>query len=214
MQCHEDGRDHATVVLRTPSNLGITSEILFGEEVEIDVGIADLVQALWRLGIRTLNSCQDNPVGSGRVWLQLEAVEDAHALLKVACVWDSETLGGGGVWGRAFGVADTSHDWEWKLHLTDIAEVLCGEAVADGIDDGVGVEPDARFRISVRFPVTDLPTVLARLVRAARSEGDKPSSPVMDRASRVPEVAHEAAALWASNRRRARAGTARRRARE
>jgi hypothetical protein len=138
----ERGRAHRTVPIEHD-----------GVAAEIDMAIAPLVLEVWRAGLRTVNSCQDNP--SGFVWLEFESLGDATRFLDIAVQ-------------PAGAVPDDLHDlyhrafregpgafWPLSRRLW-LYKVLPRNT---GQPDLV----QADFLLSVRFPQTDLPAVLERL---------------------------------------------------
>jgi hypothetical protein len=95
-----------------------TKLVQFGDQqADIDVDIADLVLNLWKLGLSTCNSCQDN--GPERfVWIEFSLVCDAEKFLnfvaeyseKPGSVYDRMTR----AWGNA-----TDLDWQYSPGLDD-----------------------------------------------------------------------------------------------
>jgi hypothetical protein len=59
-------------------------------EAEVDVEIAPLILALWRLGLDTVNSCQNN---HGRVWIEFGSVEDGECFLDTILSYDTDMFG-------------------------------------------------------------------------------------------------------------------------
>jgi Putative transposase of IS4/5 family (DUF4096) len=53
----------------------------YHEFIKVDVGIAPLLQALWNLGIRTCNSCEENEPGI--IWIEFYSIEDLEKFLKM-----------------------------------------------------------------------------------------------------------------------------------
>jgi len=142
-----------------------TVKVQVGEmQADIDEEIAPLIRELWEAGIETLNSCQDNP--SGFVWVQFATTTDAAAFLDIVAQYDDEP---DGLYARITGRCDCLDDspppWQYHAHPEDYCLV---EGYTD--DDGEVEywhegDPEFFFWMSVRFPRSDYPTVLARLVR-------------------------------------------------
>src|SRR6266478_2607913 len=87
------------------------------EQAYIDVEIAELVLNLWKLGLTTTNSCQDN-VPKGFVWIEFFSSHDAEMFLNYVAEYSEEP---GSVYDRmtrAWG-DKTSRDWKYSLHIQD-----------------------------------------------------------------------------------------------
>src|SRR4051812_11598389 len=67
---------HPTVTLTAPDAHG----------VEIDVDIAPLIEALWQLGVRTVESCQESQPGF--VWIAFANAADALDFLRAVDLTD------------------------------------------------------------------------------------------------------------------------------
>jgi hypothetical protein len=128
------GRAHRTVRVRHA-----------GMSAEIDEPIAELVLELWRAGLRTVNSCQDNP--RGYVWLELASAEDAGRLVDLI-------TGGGGA--ETYGLENRALR-EGPAGFWPLSRGLWLYKALPVRDGGT------IFLISVRFPHADLPAVLEKL---------------------------------------------------
>lgn len=125
-----------------------------GQSIPIDRRIAPLISALWDMGIRTYNSCEDN-IPAGYVWIHFATAEDALMFLRAV-----------------------TRDVDQKDHLYrrimgEDPEWIYSPIVMDRnvINAPIGYEPvylgnpDPTFSMSVRFPATDLETILERMAR-------------------------------------------------
>jgi hypothetical protein len=142
-----------------------TKLVEFGDQrAEIDVDIADLVLNLWKLGLRTSNSCQDN-VPKGFAWIEFCSVYDAETFLNLVAEYSEEP---GSVYNRMTRPwGDKTHlDWIYSVCLTDF-----GVDIEYPDDDTFTTmftgEHDLRFSMSVRFPRKDLHFVTKQIWKAA-----------------------------------------------
>lgn len=124
------------------------------EVAKIDQGIAPLIRELWRAGIETVNSCQENKPGI--MWIEFLTPQDANRFLQIVINYDDDEL-----YGRM-----TSNDlepWAWQYDL------LVNDAGPEFVRDYDSGEPSKRpfvvFSVSVRFPVSDYRAVLERMKR-------------------------------------------------
>jgi hypothetical protein len=132
-------------------------------EAEIDCEIAPLILELWKAGIQTANSCEDN-VPRGFVWIQFLTVPDAERFLDVVGHYDDD--GQESVpsrYRRILGEGEWPDDWIYSTGLEDWSV----ECEVDG-DDTIRETrtqafPAFRFWMSVRFPRADLPWVVDKL---------------------------------------------------
>jgi hypothetical protein len=141
-----------------------------GWEAYIDQDIADLILFIWKLGIKTIQSCQDD---EGCVMLEFLDGREAERFL-TAVLGDAECTAGlyGRVFRRRHGVPlehDAIEDF-WR-HAWDY-EVRPLDLTAPDDEDGA---PAARFSrpcpnlaVRVRFPRGDRPEVERRLQKALR----------------------------------------------
>ncbi len=129
---------------------------------EVDEMIAPLIEELWKAGIDTDMSCQNNRPGI--VWIMFPTAADAEGFMSIVAEYEE---GRGTLYARMSNLLcpdpdSTTPHWEYAIHVEDFgASYEEGddgeyEAVHDGI-------PDLAFSVSIRFPHADLPTILARL---------------------------------------------------
>jgi hypothetical protein len=136
-----------------------------GMQAEVDREMASLILDLWRLGLRTVNSCQDN---FGKVWIEFAGGGEAEAFASIAAgefVFDanalySRVLG----WGEA---DDPELVWLYDAIPDDGHVQWIGEH-PDQTPKATG-SPLVTFTVSVRFPRSDLREVERRVrARTAR----------------------------------------------
>lgn len=109
--------------------------------VAIDAGIADLMAAMWRAGVGTINSCQDHV--DGLVYVVLADLSDLDRLLSLVSL-GALTVN---VMNDDVGAPDSSpeEDWRWRYRLRPV--------------DPNGAGP-WRFIVSVEFPPEHVPEVI------------------------------------------------------
>lgn len=111
-----------------------------GDSIDIDEDIAELIGLIWKSGIATYMSCQDN-VPKGYIWIMFATAEDMRKFYSV--VFDDMT--GGEVYKRAFaGMVRKNGNWLKDIYLKE--------------EDGEMI-----MRCSVRFPIGDYEFVMGRL---------------------------------------------------
>jgi hypothetical protein len=145
-----------------------TKLVEFGDQrAEIDVDIADLVLNLWKLGLRTSNSCQDS-VPKGFVWISFCSSDDAEQFLNLVAEYDEEP---GSVYDRMTraGGDTTDLDWRFDTDLTDFG-VDMEYPDDDTFEPKFTGEHDMRFSTSVRFPRSDLHFVKNRILKAVTAK--------------------------------------------
>jgi hypothetical protein len=147
---------HPTVTLLHPD---------FGP-TEIDEDIAPLIQRLWDLGWETLNSCQDN-VPTGYIWIEFLLIHMGQQFL--TRVMGEDTLGPyDGLYNRMLKYSwDEKGEeplwWQYHVHADNFGMVLEETDKEDEVEY-VRIGPNEMvFSLSVRFPRSDLPTVMERL---------------------------------------------------
>jgi hypothetical protein len=115
--------------------------------VEVDEGMASLLEALWQRGIDTTASCQESD--GGYAWVAFDAVEDAIRFQQLALDLEDcmASPGLADLWERAFfitKVGEGPHDrhfWNWVLNGD---EEVAGE-------------------VHLYFPPSDIPLILEQL---------------------------------------------------
>jgi hypothetical protein len=144
-----------------------------GREAEVDEELAPLILALWKAGIATCNSCQENRPGV--VWIEFLTAFDAQEFLDLVAEHPSEAAVGGvpfweTLYGRIMGYAG-DQDWEYDTypHNWAVEEDLVGDEVIERCTGPA----DIGFFVSVRFPRTDLPLVLKRVLAALEEDDDE-----------------------------------------
>jgi hypothetical protein len=129
-------------------------------EADIDVEIAPLIKELWRAGVATVLSCQDNQ--ADRVWIAFDSSEDLARFLDIVGEYEE---GEGTLYDRIQSADDhtTRPDrggWWYSLWPSDLA---CDEDDDHDEEADEWLGPQFAVSLSVRFPRADLPTVLQRL---------------------------------------------------
>jgi hypothetical protein len=136
-----------------------------GLRAEVDEEIAPLVLELWKAGIVTTNSCQEN--FPGIAWIEFLSTRDAKKFLNLIVEYpvDTEEPFWETLYGRITGCG-SDDAWDYNLHLYDrgVDEEVVGNEV---IQNCTG-PADFEYSVSIRFPRTDIPLILERLHSRAR----------------------------------------------
>lgn len=142
---------HPTVSLFNPA---------FGDYCDIDAGISDLIAALWRNDIHTTQCCQE--IAPGLMWIEFPNSIEAERFLDKAAPKYHDS-----VYNRAMGLT-ASWNWEYDINLVNLNEDIDDDGNVTPTDKG----PLYLFVVSVRFPVTDYPLILANVL-ASEGEHDE-----------------------------------------
>jgi hypothetical protein len=158
----QPGRYHRAVRLRV------------GEwEADIDVGIAPLIRELWKAGIETCISCQED--GRGRVWIGFRSLDGLKRFLDSVMVYED------GVDTLYNHILD---NWDGDLSAPKWQIDIAPDDLGLGFDDEEewhDGEVCIDFSFHVRFPPCDLPVVLKRMrrhnARARKAAGRQEAKP-------------------------------------
>jgi hypothetical protein len=129
----------------------------FGRSIEVDTGIADLIELLHKLDIATYLSCQENHPGI--MWINFPCL-DAEVFLTICASKREEDIVDyeNSIYGRMMN-PNVKHGWEYNTHPHDWAEKI-DEEKNEVYYDG---DSDIDSSISIRFPITDYPLIMERL---------------------------------------------------
>ncbi|NKB72859.1 MAG: hypothetical protein GKR89_37800 [Candidatus Latescibacteria bacterium] len=132
---------------------------LLGATIEVDEGLANLLQGLWVLGIRTENSCQENRPGV--MWIEFPCEDAARFLNLVAAGRDRDRE----LYDRMmeFSGAD---NWTYRVLPSDRALRRDEDSGRDLFEGASEIVLD----ISVRFPVADYDQIVQRLEAAVHKQ--------------------------------------------
>lgn len=123
------------------------------ETIEVDEGIAPLLEGLWNLDIYTIMSCEDNI--DDRVWIEFESSDDVEEFLR----WISNCVEGhdeaptdlmeriAGYHFKNDGTFDEKN-WDYDVVVNDLSDIADGK-------DADHSPSDFAVSISVRFPRSD-----------------------------------------------------------
>lgn len=134
--------------------------------IEVDEGIAPLLQVIWNCGIITCNSCQENKPGI--IWIEFLAAEDAEAFLtRVVSGLDPINSPAADNWLYSR-ITGADGGWQYTAHPHDAREYIDEE---DGCI-GLNASQSCGFTlsISIRFPVGDYEKLLDLLDGKPRSK--------------------------------------------
>jgi hypothetical protein len=127
-----------------------------GNKVKIDTKIAPLISELWKAGINTSNSCEDN-VPANFVWVEFPGV-GMHNFMTILSVYGGQKSD---IYNHIVGNGSDMTDWIYSTNVHDMNE--------DNDSDSDTDDFDAKIYMSVRFPIKDLNEVYA-LVKQSNDE--------------------------------------------
>lgn len=127
----------------------------WGDEMQVDEGLAKLLPLIWKLRVGTFNSCQEQEHCNGMAWIQFASFDDFKRFMNYVAKYPSEdevfweTL-----YGRMVG-SGSDDDWLYTMHIEN-------QGVEETLIDDTIIEKHLGFNcfdasISVRFPPSDVP---------------------------------------------------------
>lgn len=151
--------------------------------LDVDDGIADLITEIWRVGLTTTLSCQDNrtkEAPSGCIWIEFTSAAEAEAFLDIVSGPYSDDpdslynrIRHGGCPPHCDGVDCYQEHGPWRYSVgVDDQNIDGWEEKDDWVEESVG-PPWFLFSLSVRFPHRDYEVVLSRM-RSAPDDGPVP----------------------------------------
>lgn len=115
---------------------------------EVDEGIARLIEQIWLADIDTALSCQENQPGI--VWIFFPSASGARRFLNIVAQYEREAES---VYQRVLRSAhDPAQDWSIDAFHEDLLE-----------DEHNQRRQKWSFSVSIRFPKSDMPVLMARL---------------------------------------------------
>jgi hypothetical protein len=132
----------------------------------VDEELAPLILALWKRGIDTCLSCQENRPGVA--WIMFPTAEDAKKFLNAVAVYPEDEDRGQNLYDRIVGVADGGN-WDYSVSVDDWAVKY--DEVDGHLEEACTGPADFEFGLSIRFPTTDIPLLLKQLAEASASAG-------------------------------------------
>lgn len=129
---------------------------------EVDYKIAPLILALWKLGIHTVNSCQENRPRTA--WIEFLTTDDAKQFLGIVAVYPDEEDEKEPFWETLYGritQCGSANDWEYHLHPFNWN--VHEEIVSDEVIETCIGPSDFEFSVSIRFPKKDIPLLVKLL---------------------------------------------------
>lgn len=133
-----------------------------GFEAWVDRGIAPLIEEIWKAGIFTLLSCEENRPGI--MWIEFVSAIEAEVFLNIVARYeeDIDSLYNRirQAWTRIDGVIPGA--WEYAINPFDYS-------VEQRILDDYSIEESSTgpsefiFSMGIRFPKEDYPTILQRM---------------------------------------------------
>lgn len=139
-------------------------------EADIDTAIAPLIQEVWKAGIVTTLSCQENL--DGMAWIEFLTTHDAADFLDAVATDYSEELES--LYNRirrGFDPIGTG-DFPWWRFSATPWDTSVNEWVAENGDSEEEslAAPHFEFHLGIRFPTDDIPTLVERMRHFNRSE--------------------------------------------
>jgi hypothetical protein len=139
--------------------------------IEVDEGIAPLLQVIWSCGIITCNSCQENKPGI--IWIEFLAAEDAEAFLtRIVSGLDPINSPEADNWLYSR-ITGANGGWQYTAHPHDAREYIDEECGT--IELNASQLCSIALSISIRFPAEDyeiLHDILANNKIEIRSRND------------------------------------------
>ncbi|RDJ35585.1 MAG: hypothetical protein DWQ19_12270 [Crenarchaeota archaeon] len=127
-------------------------EVIYqGHQITIDEGLKELLPLIWKFGIKTELSCQENKPGIA--WISFNTSHDAKMFLNLAAVYPEDDVP---LWetmcGRILQYGEKDN-WQYESVIINNAEITNPETK----------NIDVNISISVRFPVTDINEITKNL---------------------------------------------------
>jgi hypothetical protein len=143
-----------------------------GRYAEVDEELAPVILSLWKAGIDTCNSCQDN--FPGIAWVEFPTMLDAKRFLDLVAVYPDERdmravngrlyVGDVPFWETLYGrITGWGNDDDWRYDVNVHNGSVDEHIVNDEVVQTCFGPSDFEFFVSVRFPRTDLPLILELL---------------------------------------------------
>jgi hypothetical protein len=146
-----------------------------GELVEVDKGIAPLLQSLWAMNMTTYNSCQNN--GGGIIWLEFDNGLDAQQFVTIVARGAERSEGAEDHMMdriRGCGGCGTNRaNWRYDLLRPSNVNESWSESAGARVKDGPAIMV---MSVSVRFPRQDYRFVLKAVQRAAKEAAKREES--------------------------------------
>jgi hypothetical protein len=119
--------------------------------IEVDEGIASLLQAIWNCGIITCNSCQENKPGI--IWIEFLAAEDAEAFLtRVVSGLDPNNRPEADDWLYSR-ITGAEGSWQYTAHPHDAREYI--DLESGSLELNAAQLCKIALSVSIRFPARD-----------------------------------------------------------
>lgn len=117
-------------------------------EDDIDEEIASLIEEIWKAGIRTVMSCQENR--PGWAWIQFPSAETVDSFLDIVAPPEEET-----------GTLSERGRHRWERGLVDLKSK--GDEPGEGYWQYDSYDRGSQILMSVRFPTSDIAVIEERL---------------------------------------------------
>jgi hypothetical protein len=147
-----------------------------GEMVKVDEGMSEIMSLLWKHGIETLGSCQENQPGIA--WVQFASTPGFHKFLNIVAKFPAEEGADflNSLYARIGHHAENEKNWEFAIQPYNVNEVVNETVDEDGNETlEITCDDDTLYTssVSVSFPATDLPELVG-ILKAAPVEVEEP----------------------------------------
>ncbi|AYV84193.1 MAG: hypothetical protein Hyperionvirus19_17 [Hyperionvirus sp.] len=148
----------SNTVLETDSHETVVLDF-FGNEVEIDKKISQLIQELWKADIITRLSSEDN-VPEGYVWIQFDTLVDFAKFMDVIFLGEDYK---NDVFKRS--ISDFCYPgkkWKFRVNISGEDDYM-DDNDDGGFENAKNIVKNIRLNPSVRFPHEDQPYVYEKI---------------------------------------------------
>ena len=133
-----------------------------GFEAWVDRGIAPLIEEIWKAGIFTLLSCEENRPGI--MWIEFASAIEAEAFLNIVARYeeDIDSLYNRIRQGWSHIDGEIQGAWEYAINPLDysVEQRILDD---DSIEESCSGPSEFIFSMGIRFPKEDYPTILQRM---------------------------------------------------
>lgn len=120
--------------------------------IQIDVNLAELLYWIFTLGIKTLNSCEENRPGIA--WIQFANSENFKRFMNLVAQYPKKDEV---YWKTLYGrMMSYSEDDNWEYDMRPINYGVNEELIGDEVIETFLGYHDFEMWVSVRFPITDI----------------------------------------------------------
>lgn len=126
---------------------------------EVDEGIAHLILQLWKHGIHTMMSCENN-VPNNYIWINFSTPGDASKFLDLVATFSDEP---NSIYSIMTSHSEEPGHWKYDIHTMDIGIESIIDEETNTCEDKVIGPHKFFFDVSIRFPKEDLDFIMKKL---------------------------------------------------